>query len=95
MLASRCSGYYLINKLNKLTRKSGFNLFIFHCNARSLSKNFNTLKEILNFVHSRSDILRIIETKPNEFSITNLHLNNYNLFRSDSKTNAGGTALIL
>ena len=63
MLTSPCSGYYLINKLNKLTRKSGPSLFIFHGNTRGLSKNFNTLKEILNSVDSKPDILGITETK--------------------------------
>ena len=80
MVASPCSGYYLINKLkNKLTSKSGPSLFIFHCNTRSLSKNFNTLKEILNSVDSRPDILGITQTKLNEFSITNLDLTSFAL----------------
>ena len=95
MLASSCSGYYLINKLNKLSRKSGLSLFISHCNTRSLSKNFNTLKKILNFVHSRADILGITEIKLDEFSITKLDLNNYTLFRTDSKSKAGGTAFYI
>ena len=95
MLASLCSEYYSINNLNKLTRKSGPNLFIFHCNTRSLSKNFDTLEEILNSLDSMPDILGITETKLNQFSATNLDLNNYNLFRTDSKTNAGGTALYI
>ena len=50
---------------------------------------------MLNSVDSRPDILGIRETKLNEFSITNLDLNNYNHFRTDSKTNAGGTALYI
>ena len=70
MLASHCSGYYLINKLNQLIRKSGPSLFIFHCNTRRLSKNFSTLGEILNSLDSKPDILGITETKLNEFSIT-------------------------
>lgn len=95
MFASPCSDYYSINDLNKLIRKSGPNLFIFHCNTRSLSKNFDTLEEILNSLDSKPDILGITETKLNEFSITNLDLSNYNLFRTDSKTSAGGTALYI
>ena len=83
MLASPCSEYYSINNLNKLTRKSGPNLFISHCNTRSLSKNFDILEEILNSLDSMPDILGITETKLNQFSITNLDLNNYNLFRKD------------
>jgi len=93
MLASPCSEYYSISKLNKLTRKFGSSLFIFHCNTRSLSKNFDILEETLNSIDSKPDILGITEAKLNEFSVTNLDLNNYNLFRTDSKTNAGGTAL--
>ena len=95
MLASPCSGYYSINKLNKLTRKSDPSLFIFHCykNTRRLSKNFSTLQEVLKSLDSTPDILGIAETKLNESSISNLDLNNYKLFRTDSKTNAGGTAL--
>ena len=44
---------------------------------------------------SKPDILGITETKLNEFSISNLDLNNYKLFPSDLKTNAGGTALYI
>jgi len=95
MLASPCSECYSINNLNKLTRKSGPSLFIFHSNTRSLSKNFDTLEEILNSLDSKPDILGITKTKLNEFSVTNLDLHNYNLFRTDSKTNAGGTALYI
>ena len=95
MLASPCLEYYSINNLNKLTRKSGPSLFICHCNTRSLSKNFDTLGEILNSLDSKPDILGITETKLNQFSISNLDLNNYNLFRTNSKTNAGGTALYI
>ena len=46
MLASPCSECYSINDLNKLTKKAGPSLFIFHCNTRSLLKNFDTLEEI-------------------------------------------------
>ena len=96
MLASPCSGCYSINELNKLTSKSDPTLFICHCNTRSLSKNFNTLEEILNSLDSKPDILGSTETNLNEFSICNLDFNNYNLlFRSDSKTNAGRTALYI
>ena len=97
MLASPGSGYYSINKLNKLTRKSDPCLFIFHCykNTRHLSKNFSTLQEVLKSLDSKPDILGIADTKLNDFSISNLDLNNYKLFRTDSKTNAGGTALYI
>ena len=45
---------------------------------------------------SRPDILGITEIKLNEFSITNLDLNNYDLFRTDSKSpNTGGTSLYI
>ena len=44
---------------------------------------------------SKPDILGIAETKLNESSISYLDLNNYKLFRTDSKTNAGGTALYI
>ena len=70
MLASPCSGYYSINDLNKLTKKAGPSLFIFHCNTRSLSNNFDTLEEILNSLDSKPDILGITETKLGELSIT-------------------------
>ena len=56
MLASPCSEYYSINDLNKLTKKAGPSLFIFHCNTRSLSNNFDTLEEILNSLDAKSDI---------------------------------------
>ena len=70
MLASPCSEYYSINDLNKLTEKAGSSLFIFHCNTRSLPKNFDTLEEILNSLDSKPDVLGITETKLNELSIT-------------------------
>ena len=41
------------------------------------------------------DILGIIETKLNESSVNNLDLKNYKLFRTGSKTNAGGTSTAL
>ena len=87
MLDSPCSEYYSINNLNNLTRKAG--------PARTLSKNFDTFEEILNSLDSRPDILGITETKRIELSITYLDLNNCNLYRTDTKTNAGGTALYI
>ena len=44
---------------------------------------------------SRPDIFGITEIKLNEFSIANLDLNNYNIFRTDSKSNTSGTALYI
>ena len=95
MLVSPCSEYYSMKKLNNLLKKSGSTLFIFHCNTRSLSKNFNFLEEILDSMDSQPDILGITETKLNESSVNNLDLKNYTLFRTDSKTNEGGTALYI
>ena len=65
-----------------------------HFNIRSLTKNFNTLEEILGSLDSNPDIIGITETKLNQFSIDSLNLNNYTLTHiNNSKTNAGGTAL--
>ena len=89
-----CSKYYSIKKLNYVLKKSGSSLFIFHCNTRSLSKNFNPHKEIW-ILWIRSLILGITEIKLNESSVNNSDLRNYKLFRTDSKTNAGGTALYI
>ena len=51
---------------------------------------------MLNSEDSKPDILGIRETKLNELSIPNLvDLNNYSRFRTDSKTNADGTALYI
>ena len=64
MLVSLWSEYYSIKKLNiNLFEKSGSNLFIFHCNTRSLSTNFNLLEEILDSMDSQPDTLGITETK--------------------------------
>ena len=95
MLVSPCSEYYAMKKLNNLLKKASSNLPIFHCNTRILSNNFNLLEEILDSMDSQPDILGITETKLNESSVNNLDLKNYKLFRTDSKTNAGGTALYI
>ena len=100
MLVSPCSEYYSVKKLNNLLKKSGSNLFIFHCNTRSLWKNFNLLEEILDFMDSQPDIFGITETKLNESSgvlhnliIPTSRIQSYNtrenLYRPVSKTNYG------
>jgi len=96
MLQTPCSNYYSISELNKTINDSSPKTFsLFHCNIRSLSKNLHILEETLCSLDHKPDIMGITETKLNENSISNVNLEYYNFFHTDSTTNAGGAALYI
>lgn len=58
-----------------------------------MSKNLTLLNDMLYSIDSRADIIAVIGTSLNSNSISNVDLPNYNFFRADSPTLAGGTAI--
>lgn len=78
-----------------LTKTHAKYFSILHCNIRSLSKNLNLLEELLYSIDTKVDILGITETKLGENSVSNVNINGYNLFHTDSPTKAGGAALYI
>ena len=78
------------NALNNSNMKNSFT--IFHCNIRSLAKNFDNLYDILVSL-THIGVIAISETKLNSNSIVNLDLPNYIFLRSDSPKQAGGVGL--
>ena len=96
MLTTPCSEYYSVHGFNKLLRNSDSKTFtILYCNIRSLSKNLNLLEELLCSLDFKLDILGITETKLSEKSLSNVNIEGYNFFHTDSLTNAGGAALYI
>ena len=88
------SEYYDIPKLdNILCKAHGKGISLFHCNIRSLSKNFTLLIDMLYSIYSWPEIIAVTETRLNSNSISNVDLPNYNFFHVDSPTLAGGTAI--
>ena len=95
MLTTPCSEYYSVHSFNKMLVNSNAKSFsILHCNIRSLSKNLNLLEELLCSLDSKLDILGITETKLGEKSISNVNIKGYNVFHTDSPTNAAGAAAL-
>ena len=68
---------------------------VLHRNIRSLPKNLNLLEEILCSLDSKIDILGITETKLREKSISDVNIEGYNFYHTDSTTNAGGATLYI
>ena len=95
MLTTPCSEYYSVRNFNKMLLNSEAKSFsIFHCTIRSLPKNLNLLEEILCSLDYKVDILGITETKLGEKSISNVNINGYNFYHTDSPTKAGGPLYI-
>ena len=105
------SNYYTINefnhKFNPLTPTCSRtdlrelnpikNFSLFHWNARSLSKNFESLKLLLSSLNEFPfSVIGISETWLRSNSPNLFNLNNYKLFRSDrNKGRGGGVALYI
>ena len=105
------SNYYTINefnhKFNPLTPTYSRtdlkelnpikNFSLFHWNARSLSKNFESLKLLLSSLNEFPfSVIGISETWLRSNSPNLFNLNNYKLFRSDrNKGRGGGVALYI
>ena len=82
------SGHF-IEYTKQLTTKD---LFMVHCNVRSLNKNLCYLQQYLSELYYESDIIAMFETRINS---TNSHqpdhqMHGYTFFHCDSTTKAGG-----
>ena len=68
---------------------------MFHVNTRSLSKNFDQLKNVLSAVETKFDVMGITETKQQveKGFITNVDLDGYCVYTQPSNSNAGGVGL--
>ena len=88
------SEYYSVSKLNNIFNTTqGKVISLFHCHIRSLTKNLTPLNDVLYSLDSRPDIVAVTETTLSSNSISNLDIPNYNFFRTDSPTRAGGAAI--
>jgi len=84
-----CNSSHFIEYTKQLTTKD---LFMLHCNVRSLNKNLCDLQQYLSELYYEPDIIAISETRINS---TNSHLpdnqmHRYTFFHCDSTTQAGG-----
>ncbi len=68
-------------------------IFIFHCNIRSLPKNLTLLNDMIYTLSSKPDVLAVTETKLNENTVSNVDISGYNFYHVDSLTAAGGTGI--
>ena len=68
---------------------------IFHCNTRSLQKNHDTLRDILESFQEMPSIIAISETKLKEDNIYNISVPVYNFVGTHSQTNAGGAGIYI
>ena len=82
-------------KLSKNFKRKTLSLF--HMNVCSLTKNFDDFNILLNDLNVNFDILAITEShiKIDSSSPVNLHLENYSLDQTPTKTAAGGTLLYI
>ncbi len=108
IIPSFSSNYYNIEECKNLfntppnldsyspTHNNNHDLFsIFHCNVRSLQKQFSKLNDILISLENQISIIGISETRLNENSSSNIDLLNYSFLRHDSPTQAGGVGLYI
>ena len=94
MLNTPSSNYYSVDDMNKLLNNAGPKaLSLIHCNIRSLTKNLTLLSDLISVLSSKPDIIGISETKLNKNSVDNIDLLGYNLYQTDSNTNAGGVGI--
>ena len=82
----------LSNCATKLCKKD---FFLVHFNARSLPKNKCKIDELLNDNKKILDVIAISKTKLHANSVSNVHISNYKLFRTDFNTCADGVCLYI
>ena len=68
-------------------------LSVFHVNIRSLTKNFDTLYELILSLPVSPDVVCVSETRIKSDPLINILIPNYNFFHKNSPTNAGGVAI--
>ena len=92
-----CEPYLLLDNITNYFCKSGVSnsdLILLHINARSLSKNLDNIREILQHITTGPEIIGITETKISQKSdVNSLSLPGYNFFHVDSTISAGGVGI--
>ena len=90
MLSTPSSEYYSIADANNLLADiDNDSIFLFHCNIRSIPKNFELLHDLLYCFDNIPDVIAVTETRINCNSSANIDFSNYKFYSSDSKTMAG------
>ena len=92
---NQCNYYEIDDFISKLKNKSNeaFNqntLSLLHLNARSLSKNFDSLQTLLCTLNFPFSIIGISETWLNKNSPPVFNIPNYDMIRADRKAGRGG-----
>ena len=96
MLSTPSSEYYSITDANNLLADvDNDSIFLFHCNIRSLAKNFELLHDLLYCFDNIPDVVAVTETRINCNSSANIDLPNYKFYSTDSKTMAGGVGIYI
>ena len=89
---SPCKYYKIVNLPINNLNSIGF----IHINIRSLQKNFDSLqKKFLCLLPEIPEIICLIESRINKYSLINIELPDYKLFCNDSVTRGGGVAVNL
>ena len=70
-------------------------LLLVHFNARGRTKNKCKIDEFLNDMKRLSDVIAILETLLQANSVSNVHISNYKLLRTDFNSCAGGVCLYI
>lgn len=68
---------------------------LFHCNTRSLNKNHETLKDILDAFKDKPNVIAISETKLKDENIHNISIPGYKFVGTNSRSNAGDVELYI
>ena len=88
--------YFSSSKLSNCATQLGKKDFsLVHFKARSLPKNKCKIDKYLNNMKRLPDVIAISETKLHANSVSNVHISNYKLLRTDSNTCAGGICLYI
>ena len=87
--------YYSVNEVQKMNNRKSLN--IFHTNINSLEAKYGNLHHFISSTSWKFDILAITESsqKANENFKTKVKIDGYDLYKTGSITNKGGTVLYL
>ena len=93
----RCNPYLTLNNITKHFCKaevSDKDLIVLDVNARSLSKNLDSIREIIQHMPTEHDVIGITETKINQYcDVSSLSLPGYNFFHVNTMISAGGVGV--
>ena len=76
-------------------RKQNNSTLMVHFNSRSLAKNKHLIEEFITEVKYSPEVNGISETKINSNTCLNLNFPDFDFFRNDSSTNAGGVGIYI